>query len=196
MGPISTKPHANTKEVFWGEISPCEHLIQIYNDDAAFLDTLEGFVAGGIRSGEAVVVIATAAHRAALDERLRAREVFLDADRLADQYFAYDAEQTLSTFMVDGWPDERLFERCVADLLERTAGQARGRPVRAFGEMVALLWAQGHAGATLRLEHLWHRMCHERRFSLFCAYPRLGFAPDAIASLKEICALHSRHLQV
>ena len=35
-------------EVFWGEIPPCDHLIQIYNDDAVFLDTLEGFAAGGL----------------------------------------------------------------------------------------------------------------------------------------------------
>jgi hypothetical protein len=34
-------------EAFWGEIAPSEHLVQIYESDSAFTDTLEGFVAGG-----------------------------------------------------------------------------------------------------------------------------------------------------
>ena len=52
-------------DVFWGELSPCEHLVQIYERDEVFLDALEGFVAGGVRSGEAVIVIATDSHRQA-----------------------------------------------------------------------------------------------------------------------------------
>jgi hypothetical protein len=36
-------------EVFWGEIAPCDHLVQIYEQEAAFMDSLEGFVGGGIR---------------------------------------------------------------------------------------------------------------------------------------------------
>jgi hypothetical protein len=40
-------------DVFWGEITPCEHSVQIYDDDAVFLDALEGFIAGGLRKGDA-----------------------------------------------------------------------------------------------------------------------------------------------
>jgi hypothetical protein len=60
--------------------------------------------------------------------------------------------------------------------------------------MVALLWAQGHSGATVRLEHLWHSLCQEEAFALFCAYPRTGFTQDATESIKEICETHSRVL--
>lgn len=45
------KPAAPEAEVFWGDISPCEHLVQIYQDEGVFLDSLEGFVAGGDKSG-------------------------------------------------------------------------------------------------------------------------------------------------
>src|SRR5687767_14092158 len=45
--------------IFWGELAPSEHLIQIYEDDDVFLDALEGFVAEGLGVGESVVVIAT-----------------------------------------------------------------------------------------------------------------------------------------
>jgi hypothetical protein len=76
---------------------------------------------------------------------------------------------------------------------ERTsrARQNEGR-VRAFGEMVAVLWANGHNGATVRLEHLWHAFCQSEAFSLFCAYPKSGFTQDASTSIKEICATHSK----
>ena len=187
---VATDRDGKTSEIFWGEISPCEHFVQIYKDDAVFLDALEGFVAGGLRAGEGVVVIATPAHLAGLERRLLAAGVDVKLATLQDQYIALDAKRTLAKFMVRGWPDDVLFDRVVTDLLRR-AGQG-GRRVRAFGEMVALLWDEGHTGATVRLEHLWHRMCHERGFSLFCAYPRIGFTQGADLSIKEICAAHSK----
>jgi hypothetical protein len=58
--------------------------------------------------------------------------------------------------------------------------------------MVALLWAQGQSGATVRLEHLWHEFCQSKAFSLFCAYPRSGFTKNADDSIREICAAHSK----
>ena len=63
---------------------------------------------------------------------------------------------------------------------------------RAGFVVVAVLWAQGHNGATVRLEHLWHEVCEREAFSLFCAYPRSGFTQDAEVSMKEICAAHSK----
>jgi hypothetical protein len=59
--------------------------------------------------------------------------------------------------MVDGWPDEERFSRLVNRLLARAT--AKNRPVRAFGEMVALLWGSGNVEATLPLEHLWNKIC-------------------------------------
>jgi len=64
--------------------------------------------------------------------------------------------------------------------------------VRAFGEMVAILWAQGNSGATVRLEHLWQDLCQEQNLALFCAYPRCGFTLDSAQSIEDICAAHSR----
>lgn len=206
---------ANRNRVFWGEISPTEHLVQLYGDDEAFLDSLEGFVVGGLLRGEAVIVIATHEHRNALERRLGQRNDFdLTAAREQDLYIAEDAEETLSKFMVErdgqSWPDDHRFERVVGNLLMRARwGGARRhceksngeRTVRAFGEMVALLWARGSTGATVRLEHLWNRVRvlgsgagknGGAGFPLFCAYPRSGFTQDAQASLRDICACHTQ----
>jgi hypothetical protein len=176
--------------VFWGEISPCEHLVQIYSEDAPFLDALVAFVAGGIQAGEAVIVIATPEHRVALRDRLRAEGIDVAAAIATDLYIALDAEATLRKFMVDGWPDDMRFNYVIHDILARARGT--GRRVRAFGEMVAILWGQGHNGATVRLEHLWNELCGQKSFALFCAYPRAGFTQDTTASLEAICAAHTR----
>ena len=192
---------ASPAEIFWGEMAPCEHVVQIYQDDAVFLDALEGFIHDGIRAGDGVIVIATPAHRAALERRLVSRGIPLTRAIARDQYISLDAEETLQRFMVIGpdgklWPDDRRFEDLVDEVLAlaggRTAQDLRAFRVRAFGEMVAVLWARGHTGAVVRLEHLWHRFCREKGFSLFCAYPRIGFTDDPEASMRDICAAHSR----
>ena len=176
-------------EIFWGEIAPCEHLVQIYEDDQVYLDALEGFIAGGLRAGDGVIVIATQSHRDALDQRLLDRQIDLVAARARDQYISLDAVETLAKFMINGWPDEIVFEKVVSELLDRARKHGR---VRAFGEMVAIMWQQGFHGATVGLEHLWHRLCQKEGFSLFCAYPKSGFTDDARISVKNICDTHSR----
>ena len=186
----STGAAQQSSDVFWGEIAPSEHVVQIYGDDGAFLDSLHGFVAGGLEAGEGVIVVATDAHLMALDERLRSKGIDVWSARGRDEYIPLDASETLNRFLMNGWPDEYLFEQTVTELLSR-AGR-NDRRVRAFGEMVAVLWAQGLSGATVRLEHLWQGFCQANSFSLFCAYPRSGFTQDADASIQEICAAHSR----
>jgi hypothetical protein len=79
-------------------------------------------------------------------------------------------------------------------LVTRIIKKARkgNRKIRAFGEMVAILWAQGHNGATVHLEHLWNKFCENESFCLFCAYPKSGFTEDINISMKNICGAHSK----
>lgn len=181
---------ARATEFFWGEIAPCEHSLQLYEEEDALLDSLEGFVSNGITLGEGVVVIATPMHLLALHSRLGKKDIDLRAAKDTDQYIPLDAQETLSQFMVNGWPDEDRFNEVVQGLLTRAG--SNGRKVRAFGEMVAIMWARGENEATIRLEHLWNKLCASEKFSLFCAYPAAGFAQDAVNSIQDICDAHSR----
>ncbi|MEO5600125.1 MAG: MEDS domain-containing protein [Cyclobacteriaceae bacterium] len=177
-------------QAFWGEIAPCDHVLQIYENDAVFLDLLEGFVVNGFNSGDCVIIIATTEHLSALNNRLRNIGFDLFSLTLTDQYIPLNSQETLSHFIINGWPDEILFNHLISGLLAR--GRRGNRQVRAFGEMVAELWAKGHSGATVRLEYLWNRFCETEPFKLFCAYPKSGFTQDAQTSLRNICHSHSK----
>jgi hypothetical protein len=177
-------------QVFWGEIAPADHMMQIYENDDIFLNVLEGFVSSGLKAHECVIIIATDVHVQLLNERLRKHGFNLQALIADNQYIPLDAEETLASFMVNGWPDENLFQLTVSRLIQRA--DSRKRKVRAFGEMVAALWACGLTGATVQLENLWTRFCKEHSMSLFCAYPKSGFTQHPHDSIHAICEAHSR----
>jgi len=177
-------------QVFWGEIAPCDHLIQIYENDKIFLDTLEGFAGAGFLAGDSVIIIATASHLESLNERLRKQGFDLKSLSQNQQYIPLDANETLSKFMVNDWPDEELFNKVAAGIVSEAKSGVR--QFRAFGEMVALLWAKGNVGATVRLEHLWNKFRTKHSFCLFCAYPQNGFTENASESLAHLCQAHSK----
>lgn len=177
-------------QVFWGEIAPCDHLVQIYESDSYFMNTLEGFAGCGLLSGDSVLVIATKEHLEDLDARLKEHGFDIEMLKAKDQYVPLDANEALSKFMVNNWPDADLFYTFINQLIDRA--KQDGRKIRAFGEMVAILWEQGHNGATVQLENLWHRLHSRDKFTLYCAYPKSGFTQSAKDSLDEICKAHSR----
>ena len=174
---------------FWAELRPCDHLVEIYEAEEDFLDSLETYVQGGLDAGESIVLIATADHLRALERRLSKGAVDLQEARRAGRYIEVDPEETLARFMVNGWPDEQRFKEVIGGLLARA--HANGAKVRAFGEMVAFLWGRKLYAATVRLEHLWHRFCVEEGFSLLCAYPVSGPTSSLGRSMREICTVHS-----
>jgi hypothetical protein len=175
---------------FWGEIAPREHIVQIYENDEAFIHLLADFVSHGFDCGDTVIIIATTEHLRSLNQRLKAKDYDLFTLTLHDQYIPLNAEETLAQFMVNGWPDEHLFHHLLTNLLLRS--EKKGRKVRAFGEMVAILWKEGFGAATVQLEQLWNRFCQEESLGLFCAYPKSGFTEDASDSLMKICNCHSK----
>src|SRR3954453_11621302 len=96
-----------------------DHQVQFYEQDAFLLDELGELIAGGLEGGQACIVIATAAHRAELETRLRARIASWDAVSRSGRYVALDAAETLAKFMVQGLPDPQRLSEVVTGLLLR-----------------------------------------------------------------------------
>ena len=161
---------------FNGDPAVDRHAVQFYERDEFLLEGVTRFVAAGISDGDCSVVIATKAHRADLEARLVRRGFDLNAARRRGSYVALDASETLSKFMVGDRPDAAKFEQVVGTLIERSLQGPPLRRVRAFGEMVALLWADGKPDAAIELERLWNELATRQTFSLLCGYPMRVFA--------------------
>ncbi len=173
------------------EMSESEHFVQFYETDAFLLDSLSGFIDTGLAEGGACIVLATKAHRESLEERLKSHGLDLAAAQTQGDYISLDAAEALSKFMVNGLPDPERFALVFGDMIMRAA---EGRHhVRVFGELVALLWADGKRAAAIRLEELWNDLGKLHPFSLFCAYPMHDFGSEVYeAEFTEICNRHSQ----
>jgi signal transduction histidine kinase/ActR/RegA family two-component response regulator len=177
----------------WSEMGDADHFVQFYEADGFLLNSLSGFIGNAIRSGDGAIVVATKAHRDGLDELLRANEVNVTAAVASGKYVSLDAAETLSKFMVDGSPEPNRFNEVLGNVIASvTDGRSR---VRAFGEMVALLWAEGNYNAAIQLEKLWNDLQNSHSFSLFCAYPMQGFGGETFVDKHDgVCSAHSRVL--
>lgn len=169
-----------------------EHCVHFYDRELTLVNSLEAFALRGLMEGEAVIIIALPSHRTAVEFRLTEHGLNLQKLEDAGQLLLVDAQAALSSFLRDGMPAEALFEEHIGGLLARA--RAHHRSVRAFGEMVGILWADGNEAAMIRLEELWHGYCKRENLMLYCAYAEAAFAsrPDA---RRCICASHSRVIE-
>jgi len=167
------------------------HIVQFYEDDAFLCDIVARFVGAGIVAGESVVVIATELHRHAFCQRLKSDHVDVAAAKESGRLMMLDARETLERFMVDGQPDWDRFVEVVGGVL-KTAAAHRGR-VRAYGEMIDLLWRTGNPAGAVRLERMWNELGGRHDFSLLCAYVMHNFYKEEDAKgTEEICRAHSQ----
>ena len=94
----------------------------------------------------------------------------------------------LGQILANGWPQPDLFRLRIGSLIAKA--HARWGSVRAFGEMVGLLWESGAQGAALRLESLWNELGLTQPFALLCGY-HIGQLRNGDRKLiGGICAVH------
>ena len=167
-----------------------DHFVQFFDAEGQLVDAVSRFVQAGIGGGEVCVVIATPEHRRRFAATLSARGLNVASLESAYQYIAVDAESLLRQFFCDGALNRYRFHERVGLLLRQAASS--GKPVRVFGEMVALLADRELSPVVLELEELWNELGRFHDFVLFCGYPRSSFqeAP-ANGSVARLCALHT-----
>ena len=174
------------------ESSQAAHAVQFYKDEGFLADTVAAFIGAGLVAGEPVVVIATEAHRQAFCDRLRARSVDVSRACLSGQLTLLDARATLEKFMLGDEPNAERFRETVGGVLERVTAGHQDQLVCAYGEMVDLLWRDGHADAAIQLETLWNDLGQHYRFRLLCAYELDNFFRGADGErFARICSLHT-----
>lgn len=170
------------------------HVVQLYTDDGFLIDELSRFIGGALAVGDAAVVIATEPHRRELEKRLAAQGLDTTKANRQGRYIALDAAQTLPRFTENGTVDETRFKAIIGGLLTQARSAVDGKECRiaVFGELVALLWAEGKPQEAVRVERFWNDLAKTHSFSLLCAYPVSGFGGEGhIEPFLKICAEHT-----
>lgn len=175
----------------WLRKPTASHLVQFYGSSGDLLSSLSEYVIEGLRKDESCIVIATPDHVSNLRNLVNENGVDISVAEKSGQFIAYDADDTLAKFMINDLPDRQKFMYVVGGLIEDNI--AKGKPIRAYGEMVALLWNDGNKEAVISLENLWNELLQRYPFSLYCAYSHLHFImePDV---RNEIRHTHSLQL--
>jgi hypothetical protein len=166
------------------------HAVQFYGSEESLFTTVAGFLGEGLVIRQPAIVIATTAHRAAIEEHLCGRLIDCAQARRNGDLVMLDAEVMLGQFMVGDAPDADLFEKNVGIVVKQVL-DGRGRAVvRAYGEMVDVLWKRGRSEAAIKVEILWNKLADKYSFALLCGYAMGNFYKQA-KQLEDICALHT-----
>ncbi len=150
---------------------PQSHLVQFYGkNDLLMSQNVGRYLAAGLKLDGAVVIGSSQRNQA----------VALEIDKLGiDSHCVQgygrlrflDAEETLARFMVGGEPYWGRFEQTIAQAINEIREAVGHGGLRAYGEMVGVLWTQGQYAAAIRLEQFWNRLLARSSASLFCGYP-------------------------
>jgi hypothetical protein len=171
------------------------HDVQFYQTEAHLVHSVVDFLGDAIRAGQPIIVIATEQHRRAFIDGLCAKG--LDPDRLYSGQLAVwlDARETLAAFMEGSVPNRELFMATVGSVFERLLAKRYYLVVRAYGEMVDLLFKDGNEEGAVLLEQLWNELANQYKYSLLCGYSVDNFLHEAgAAGFKRVCEHHTRVL--
>ena len=173
-----------------------EHVVQFYEDDSFLAETVARFVGGGIGAGDNVIIIARQSTISGFRTRLAAEAIDLDGVVRSRQLVMLDAEETLSRFMDGDMPDLARFLDVIGGALFDSMRARPRRFMRAYGEMVDVLWRQGNRRAAIALEGLWNELANQHAFSLLCGYAMKNFAcpGDDSFNFDAVCWAHTETL--
>ncbi|HET9752408.1 MAG TPA: MEDS domain-containing protein, partial [Myxococcales bacterium] len=169
-----------------------QHAVQFYDSDEFLGARVVSFLRVGLREREPVVLIATPEHGALFRAHLGESGIGVDAALRDGSLVLLDARETLSKITVSGMPDWHRFKQVVGGVLERALLATSAAHVRAYGEMVDVLWRDGQPAAALRLEEFWNDLGAIHAFSLLCAYRMGNFLKEADgANFQHVCQAHT-----
>jgi signal transduction histidine kinase len=171
------------------------HVVQFYESEQFLYEVVTDYLADGLSAGEPLIVIATDEHLLAFCRQLELRGTSVERLRTVGRLKLLDARETLAKLMKGEMPDADLFRAEVGRVVEESVRRNRGGRIRAYGEMVDLLWRGGNPQAAIRLEELWNQLARVRSFSLLCGYSlQASVRSDDLEHYQHVCNAHAKVL--
>ena len=167
------------------------HEVKFYETLESLCRIVAEFLSEGLIAEQPALVIATPEHRQGILAALRVLHVDVDGVQVRGDLLLLDASQTLGRIMRDEMPDAQLFKTTATSALEGLCRDRKDCTVRAYGELVDVLWKAGHDAAAIRLEMLWNALASTHDFSLLCGYAMGSFYKDSALS-----AIHHQHSHI
>jgi DNA-binding NarL/FixJ family response regulator len=173
--------------------STYRHEVLFTSDEASLLDRYVVFASAALATGSAAIVVTRRAYGEALYQRLKAENLDIDRAIQDGRYVWLDAVDVLSTFLLDGWPNEQRFWPAMTPIVEAAARASTCTPARVVGcgECAAQLWKQGGAAAAIRLEQLWDTLARKHGVAVLCGYALPSVDSGDQQTLEQIAAQHS-----
>jgi len=166
--------------------SPHLHAVRFYEDSESLCRLVGEFIAAGFDADEPAIVVATPMHIEVIDGCLRKRGLDVDALKRMGDYTTIDARDTLATFMVGSVPNANAFHHQMTSLLQQVLRSRETTTLRIYGEMVDVLWKDGHETAAIRVETLWNELANMHAFKLLCGYSIGNFYKGAaVEAIKQ-----------
>ena len=119
---------------------PCDHIVQLYQDQDFMSYAVGRFAGAGLAKGEGVILVSTDPHWTAIRPRLEAEGVDVRSAQARGQLMVVDADELLPRFMRGAMPDPPVFKGVFSDVVRHARASGGYEQVRVWGEMVDVLW--------------------------------------------------------
>lgn len=187
---LEQQPPAD-RTAFLPAVDEAPHGVLFYEGDRFLIDSVVRFLSEGLQAGQAVIAIATRAHRQRLEHGLTEAGFDVAQLRRDAHLIMVDASEALASVLRDRRPDPERFGAIIDEVLDRVAADAAG--VRVFGEMSALLVEDGEDEAALALEQLAEDRRAALGLPLLCAYPMRAFEGEHSGeTFQRVCSVHEQ----
>lgn len=171
-------------------IRPQDHLVHIYQNKETLIESVCNFIVPGLTSGEAIVIIASKDNARDFISSLEKRSIDVSKAKLLGQLLFFDAHETLNKIMMNNELDPKRFEEVIGSVLSKFGTSYSN--VRAYGEMVSILWNKGDEEKAIQLEKLWNELATKHNFSLLCGYQFDDHkSSTSHPCYSEVCKSHS-----
>lgn len=154
------------------------HIALFYRDDDLLARCVAWWASASLIRRGGAILIGRSDKLTRIRRELARVGVDIDAHVEAGRLVFEEAEDMLARFHGPAGPQREAFRQALDATLAKVRAATATGEVRAWGEMVDLLWEEGERDACCKLESLWGEVLVSRDLQLLCSY-RLEPAPEA-----------------